>query len=331
MGLKHGSRQMSLIKVNVETLVSKGHIYRDILRLVDFEKLSEPIQKLYSVNGRKGYSAISVLKMLCLQFFEDLSDRQMERYLEENLAAKYFCGFGIEDQTPDFRSFTVFRSRIGTKTLADIFNGFIVQLKADKTVRTVFTFVDSSQIKSRIDVWEARDKFKQDDDEDGNNSLNNSNIGKYSSDKEAKFGCKGKNKFWIGYKRHVAVDMPTGIITKVAVTPANISDADGLKHVCPKQGMVLADKAYSIKKAQKILKINNCHSGVIKKNNQKDKDFKKDSWLTKIRMPSERVFSKQSKLARYRGKVKTQFQTYMQAFAINFKALIRLFPKPVLA
>ena len=70
--------------------------------------------------------------------------------------------------------------------------------------------------------------------------MNNANIGDYSADKDARFGCKGKDKFWFGYKRHVAVDMKHGIINNVAVTPANVADDKGLELGCPDGGMVVA-------------------------------------------------------------------------------------------
>ena len=35
--------------------------------------------------------------MLVLQFLEDVSDWEMERFMRETLAAKWFCGFGLED------------------------------------------------------------------------------------------------------------------------------------------------------------------------------------------------------------------------------------------
>ena len=40
-------------------------------------------------------------KCLLLQFFEDLSDRELERYLNENNAGKWFCEFGLSEPTPD--------------------------------------------------------------------------------------------------------------------------------------------------------------------------------------------------------------------------------------
>ena len=44
---------------------------------------------------------------------------------------------------------------------------------------------------------------------------------KVATDKQARIGCKGKDKYWYGYKRHVSVDMQSGLINKVAITPAN--------------------------------------------------------------------------------------------------------------
>lgn len=40
-------------------------------------------------------------------------------------------------------------------------------------------------------------------------------------------------------KKPVSVDMQSGLINKVAVTPANLTDAQGLKHVCPNQGGII--------------------------------------------------------------------------------------------
>jgi hypothetical protein len=49
--------------------------------------------------------------------------------------------------------------------------------------------------------------------------LNNENVSKLTVDKDARFGAKSKKKFWYGYKKHVSVDMQSGLINKVAITP----------------------------------------------------------------------------------------------------------------
>ena len=66
--------------------------------------------------------------------------------------------------------------------------------------------------------------------------LNNEVLPKVAHDKQARIGCKGKNKYWYGYKKHISVDIQSGMINKVAVTPANVTDAQGMKHVSPSQG-----------------------------------------------------------------------------------------------
>ena len=89
--------------VNLEDLVEQSHPYRKLLSLVDFHGLSKMIKgiKKNQEVGRSGYMVESCLKILVLQFMEDLSDREMERFIRENLSAKLFCGFGITDITPE--------------------------------------------------------------------------------------------------------------------------------------------------------------------------------------------------------------------------------------
>jgi len=271
---------------------------------------------------------------LLVQVTEDLSDRQLEAHLQDSLSAKLFCGFGLTETTPDHSYFHSLRERIGTKRLARLFSEIRKALKKAGLIREVFTFVDATQLQSRVDVWKARDKAIEDalneqSDDNGNPTMNNRNVGNYSSDAQARFGCKGKHNIWLGYKRHVSVDMRRGFINKVAVTPANVPDSKGLKHICPNSGMVVGDKAYCEKPAQEAIARRGCHSGAILKNNMKRKNKDKDRWLSSIRMPFEGVFAHQSKTARYRGLVKIQFQAFLQAIAFNFSLLVRIKGPPL--
>ena len=54
----------------------------------------------------------------------------------------------------------------------------------------------------------------------------------------------------------------------------------------------------------------------------KNKDL--DRWVTKIRSPYERVFSKQNKRVRYVGVEKNQFAAFMEAICFNLKRLVVL-------
>ena len=94
--------------VNLNDLVKKDHPYRKLLSIIDFSRLAKNITHIKNnqVVGRAGYGVDACLKMLVLQFMEDLSDRELERFIAENTAAKLFCDFSLISQTPDHSLFS---------------------------------------------------------------------------------------------------------------------------------------------------------------------------------------------------------------------------------
>ncbi len=329
--LRLESGQTDLYHNLLERLVSKKHVYRKLKALIQFSVLLRPLHDLYSDTGKPGEALESGFKALLLQYWEDQSDRQLERYLQENVAARWFCGFGLEEATPDHSYFGKLRKRIGAEKLAELFQAVNASVKESGHLGNVFHFVDASSLLSRVNVWEARDKAmadKENDqkDKEGKPKMNNTNVEKYSSDPDARFGCKGKNKFWFGYKRHNRVDMKQGLITKVAVTSAEVTDAQAFidEELCPDQGMVFLDKGYEADKIAQVIRSKNCANAAILKNNRKQKNRDLDRWRSSVRMPYEGVFSKQTKHARYRTKPKVYFQALMEAMVHNFKRLIQI-------
>ncbi len=125
------------------------------------------------------------------------------------------------------------------------------------------------------------------------------------------------------------MDMQSGLINKIAATPAEVTDAQGFRHVCPNGGAVYADKGYSLNPVKITLKRKGCHDGTIKKNNMKEKNPDKDRWLSVIRAPYERVFPHRNKKVRYRGLVKVQFQVGIPALVFNLKRLMILGIEPI--
>jgi IS5 family transposase len=218
------------------------------------------------------------------------------------------------------------RTRIGTSKLSKIFSELRDQLKAQGYINEVFSFVDASHLISKANLWQERDKAIKKKYE----KLNNQVLPKVAYDKEARIGCKGKDKYWYGYKKHSCVDMQSGLINKVAITPGNVTDAKGLKNVCPDQGAIYADKAYCTKPAKRYAAEKHCHLAAIKKNNMKDKNRDKDRWYSSIRAPYERVFSQQNKRVKYLGVVKNQFAAFMEAICFNLKRLIILNPPGII-
>lgn len=309
----------------IEKMVSADHAFRKLNNVIDFETLISPYRELYSSIGAEGVDVIKGFKALLIQFWENYSDRDMERALQENVAVKWFCGFGLTDKTPDHSYFGKLRKRLDAKNIADIFNNVNEILRAKRLFGDVFKFVDASSIITKTALWEERDRAIA----NGEKKLDNKIVGNYAADKEARWGAKSKHSIWFGYKRHCTVDMRYGLIDKLAVTPANIPDQKMLKNICPKNSMVFMDKIYDTKNDDLILKANGCASGIIRKNNNKTKDKNLDSWRGKTRMPFESTFSKLNKRTRYRGKVKVLFQCFAESIAYNLKKAIRILPDPI--
>jgi len=311
--------------VMLDELVPANHSYRKFLKLLNFKSVSYRLKALEKNDqtGAKGYGLERLFRCLLLQFIEDLSDRELEKILQENTAAKLFCGFGLKEQTPDYSLFSRTRQKIGTKVLSKMFAKMRDQLREKGYMNEVFHFVDASHLVSKAALWKERDEAIKKRYE----ALNNQTLPKVAHDKQARFGCKGSNKFWYGYKEHVCVDMQSGLINKIAITPANVTDARGLKHVCPRSGAVYGDKGYCVKPAVEIMDKRGVHNATIKLNHMKAKDRDKDRWLTKIRSPYERVFSQRNRRVRYRGVAKNQFAGFMRAIVFNLKRLIHL-PSP---
>lgn len=118
--------------------------------------------------------------------------------------------------------------------------------------------------------------------------------------------------------------MQTGLINKVAVTPANATDSQGFKNVCPTGGIIYADKAYCGNRCKNESLINGCELAAIKRNNMLGKNRDLDRFNSKLRSPYERVFSKQRKRTRYIGVVKNQFSCFMESLCFNLQRLLVL-------
>lgn len=307
-----------------DQLVDKDHTYRRLNELLDFEALVEPLRELYSTLGTKGIDIEKGFRALVVQFWEGFSDREMEHCLHDNIAVRWFCGFSLLEDTPVWTYFGKLRERVGATRLADLFNAVNKQLRDKGLYGDTFTFVDASSLITKSALWEERDRAIA----DGEEKLNNAVVGKYAADPDARWGAKGKNNIWFGYKRHTSVDMRYGLIQKVCVTPANVLDYQVMDRICPHQGLVFMDKLYDTKNTDLIVRAHGCTPATIRKNTNKLKNKGLDAFHSKLRMPFEGTFSKCSKRTRYRGQTKVLFQVFAESLVHNLKKAVKVLSKP---
>jgi hypothetical protein len=131
--------------------------YRKFLALLDFDGINTRLSKFRKENSNGGYGLPTLFKCLFLQHLENLSDRELEKYIGENVAARWFCGFGLTEPTPNHTVFTRTRFRIGTRALSKIFAAMKNQSKADGYMSEIFTFIDATNLIAKGQLWKERD------------------------------------------------------------------------------------------------------------------------------------------------------------------------------
>ena len=74
-----------------EELVSSNHIYRKFKDLWDFSDIKNEVEKIEIDSDHKGFGTFRLFLCLLIQFTEDLSDRELERYLETPIQLNGFA------------------------------------------------------------------------------------------------------------------------------------------------------------------------------------------------------------------------------------------------
>lgn len=114
--------------VALDNFLPSTHPYRRVQ--ASLPDTTETLADVSQLNGADGYGVERFFRCLLLRFIEDLSDRELQGYFEETLAAKGFCGFTLSESTPDYSLFNRVRTRIGTTRLSQLFATMREQLKA---------------------------------------------------------------------------------------------------------------------------------------------------------------------------------------------------------
>lgn len=82
-----------------DQVVPADHFLRKLNELVEWKRYTRKLIRLYKgegLVGRPPFDPAVPLKMELLAYLYDLSERQVETYLNENLPAKYFVGLEVD-------------------------------------------------------------------------------------------------------------------------------------------------------------------------------------------------------------------------------------------
>jgi transposase len=247
--------------VSLGRRIPQDHPLRKIGKLVDFNFISSKVADLYGTRGNKSVDPAVILKLMFLAFYENVkSERVLMSQLPLRLDWLWFCGYDIDDSTPDHSVISKARRRWGMDVFAEFFENILDQCINTGLVDGETIHVDSSMIDADASRGTLKCQFRK-----ISNNLYEELEGTIepilpklekrvsTTDPDARLGRK-YGKITLGYKDHRAVDDKHGIVTATVTTPANINDEKVLTEVIDehkantgiKVKAVAADKAYGI-------------------------------------------------------------------------------------
>ena len=336
-----------------DQVVPTQHFLRQLKQIIQWERFTQKLIRLYKgggVVGRPPFDPALVLKMELIAYLYNLTERQVEVYINENLPAKYFVGLAVDQRAPDHSTLTVFRERLVKRGKLKVFNEMleeIVQIALQSGIRFgTIQIVDS--VHSIANVNTDKDQNRQ-------------NKGKEPRDADARWGVKHKRKvktedgkkeeqteYFYGYKAHVSLNAENGLITSLECTSGEAYDGHHftslVDHDLTQQLPVetyTADKAYDDGNNHYNLEVHGLHSAIrLKKTRTEKKDDNKQVWLDlrqtpqyqqglKERYKVERKFGEAKQghglgRCRYLGRVGFAVQALFTAIMLNLKRMVKL-------
>jgi len=336
-----------------DQIVPENHFLRMLNELIDWKRYTRKLIRLYKgegVVGRPPFDPALMLKTELIAFLYNLSERQAEAYINENLPAKYFVGLAVNQKAPDHSTLTVFRERLLQRGKLKVFEEMlaeIIQIAQQKGVQFgSIQIVDSVHSVAKVNT--AKDKGRQKQD-------------KGPHDPDAQWGVKHQRKvkteegeeisqteYFYGYKTHVSLNAESGLITSLEVTSGEAYDGHhfceliehDLEQKLPLE-TVAADKGYDDGDNHYYLAQHGLHSAIrLKDMRLRKKDQNKEVWIELVQTPQyrqglkerykiERKFGEAKQWhglgrCRYLGKVNFAVQAFFTAMALNLKRLVKL-------
>lgn len=329
--------QPSLVDRLVEETAPGNAFLERVAELVDWEAVDAILAPLRSGSmGAPAYPVRMLFKALLLQQWYGLSDPALEEMLGDRLSFRQFCGVPLDRKMPDHSTLWRFRERLARSGLAaSAFACITAQIETAGLVLKKGTLIDASLVPAAVNKPEPP-AGGQPTDSDGRPA---SRLVRSVLDPDAAWTKKNGRRYF-GYKAHVALDMESRIVRRLAFTPANVNDttcADAL--ICGDERSVYADKAYDSKARSAALTARGIRNGIMRRWHRTWKppgrwEQRRNALLIARRAPIEPLFALIKNVyrfarARYRGLARNSAAFHLAAAAMNLKRWTILAPQPI--
>lgn len=337
-----------------DRVVPPTHFLRQLRERLDWEALTQDWVALYKGGAEYGpppYAPALVLKMLALAYLYNLSERQVESFVNDSLSAKYFLGLAADEPAPDSTTLSVFKGRAlegrGPQAFEAVLQRVVAQARGHGITFGRIQVVDSVHTVADVNVEEDDQRRK--------------GGGKPRRDPDARWGTKGswyrvtgegkrelQRAHFLGYKAHVSLNAASELMTSVVVTTGEAYDGHQLPQLVERdvaQGLPVVvyagDRGYDDGENHALLAARGLKSALrLNANRTQKKDGNKGPWLRLVRDPDyqaglrerykvEQKFGEAKRChglrrCRYVGLVRYAVQSYLTALTLNLKRIIKL-------
>lgn len=322
--------QLSFVDQLVGEIAPGNMFLERISALVDWREVEDLLSPLRAgTMGAPAYPSLVLFKALLLQQWYGLSDPALEEALGDRLSFRGFCGVSFGCKMPDHSTIWRFREQLARSGLsAAAFTCVTAQIEQAGLVLKKGTLIDASLVPAAVNKPAPPDDLPV--QADGRPA---SKLVKSPLDPDAAWTKKdGRRHF--GYKMHVALDMESRIVRRLAFTPANVNEtscANAL--ICGDERIVYADKAYDSQARRARLKVMGVRDGIMRRANRwHDMGLwtaRRNAVISHRRAPIEPLFALLKRIygfarARYRGLMRNAAAFHLAAMAINLKRWVTM-------
>ncbi len=136
-----------------EKLVGEDHLLRQFKKAIDFEAFRGLVKDCYSPDrGRGAEDPVRMIKLEILQFLYGLSDREVLKQLQVNIAYRYFLDLSLGSKLPTSGLLSQFRQRLGRERHQALFEEVIRQARQLGLVKDHLRIKDATHVIANVAI-----------------------------------------------------------------------------------------------------------------------------------------------------------------------------------
>ncbi len=302
--------------------LGQNHRLERISQIVDWDRFEGLVADIYSAReGRPSYPPLTMVKVLLLEQWYNLSDPEMEEALGDRISFRRFVGLGLQDDTPDHSTISRFRTALEERGLSEkLFGELGGQLERRGLVLKQGTLMDATLVEAQV----KKPPFSE------------GSGGKSLKDPDADWtrGRRGRRSHF-GYKVHLGVDARTGLVRKAKLTSAKVYESEVADElVSGDERSVYGDRAYESRERRVWLKTQGINDRIMHRSHKHQRELprwlqRRNELIRPRRDLVEKVFGTLKRSygydrVRYRGLGRNGLEMWFKLMAYNLRKAVKL-------